>query len=87
MSAISFTRTIQSSSAEDDWMVLVNEIADMTVFTDTKSWYNGSNIEEKAKSFLPFIGVPVYTEMLDEIVSESSLKLFRPTFLCKPALQ
>ena len=60
-----------TKTAEDDWMVLVNEIADMTVFTDTKSWYNGSNIEEKAKSFLPFIGVPVYTEMLDEIVSES----------------
>ena len=60
-----------SQTAEDDWMVLVNEIADTTVFTDTKSWYNGSNIETKAKSFLPFIGVPVYTEMLDEIVSEN----------------
>ena len=60
-----------TKTAEDDWMVLVNEIADMTVFTDTKSWYNGSNIEEKAKSFLHFIGVPVYTEMLDEIVSEN----------------
>ena len=60
-----------TKTAEDDWIVLVNEIADMTVFTDTKSWYNCSNIEEKAKSFLPFIGVPVYTEMLDEIVSES----------------
>ena len=59
-----------SQTAEEDWMVLVNEIADMTVFTDTKSWYNGSNIETKAKSFLPFIGVPVYTEMLEEIVAE-----------------
>ena len=59
-----------SKTAEEDWMVLVNEIADMTVFTDTKSWYNGSNIETKAKSFLPFIGVPVYTEMLEEIVAE-----------------
>ena len=59
-----------SKTAEDDWMVLVNEIADTTIFTDTKSWYNGSNIEEKAKAFLPFIGVPVYTEMLEEIVSE-----------------
>jgi cyclohexanone monooxygenase len=59
-----------SKTAEEDWMVLVNEIADMTVFTDTKSWYNGSNIETKAKSFLPFIGVPVYTEILEEIVAE-----------------
>ena len=60
-----------TKTAEDDWMVLVNEIADMTVFTDTKSWYNGSNIDSKAKAFLPFIGVPVYTELLDEVVSEN----------------
>ena len=59
-----------SETAEEEWMSLVNEIADMTVFTDTKSWYNGSNIEEKAKAFLPFIGVPVYTEMIEEIVNE-----------------
>ena len=60
-----------SETAEEDWMKLVNEIADMTIFTDTKSWYNGSNIDSKAKAFLPFIGVPVYTEMLEEVVSEN----------------
>jgi cation diffusion facilitator CzcD-associated flavoprotein CzcO len=56
--------------AEDEWMELVNEIADMTIFTSTKSWYNGSNIEDKAKAFLPFIGVPVYTEKLEEITAD-----------------
>ena len=60
-----------SATAEEEWMTLVNEIADMTIFTDTKSWYNGSNIEEKAKAFLPFIGVPVYTEMIEDVVSEN----------------
>jgi cation diffusion facilitator CzcD-associated flavoprotein CzcO len=60
-----------SETAEEDWMKLVNEIADMTIFTDTKSWYNGSNIDSKAKAFLPFIGVPVYTEMLEAVVSEN----------------
>ena len=59
-----------SQTAEDEWMLLVNEIADTTIFTDTKSWYNGSNIDNKAKAFLPFIGVPVYTELLEEVVSE-----------------
>jgi cyclohexanone monooxygenase len=59
-----------SQTAEDEWMILVNEIADTTIFTDTKSWYNGSNIDNKAKAFLPFIGVPVYTELLEEVVSE-----------------
>ena len=56
--------------AEDEWMELVNEIADMTIFTSTKSWYNGSNIEDKAKAFLPFIGVPAYTEKLEEITAD-----------------
>ena len=59
-----------SQTAEDEWMILVNEIADTTIFTDTKSWYNGSNIDNKAKAFLPFIGVPVYTELLEQVVSE-----------------
>jgi cyclohexanone monooxygenase len=54
---------IESSlSAEEEWMELVNEIAGMTIFKSTESWYNGSNIDTKAKAFLPFIGVPVYTE-------------------------
>ena len=59
-----------SQTAEDEWMILVNEIADTTIFTDTKSWYNGSNIDNKAKAFLPLIGVPVYTELLEQVVSE-----------------
>jgi len=58
-----------TETAEDEWMQLVNEIADTTIFTSTKSWYNGSNIEGKAKSFLPFIGVPAYTEKLEEITA------------------
>ena len=63
---------IESSlSAEEEWMDLVNEIAGMTIFKSTESWYNGSNIDNKAKAFLPFIGVPVYTEKLEEITSNN----------------
>ena len=51
-------------------MDLVNEIADMTIFTDTKSWYNGSNIDTN-KAFLPFIGVPVYAEMLKRLLQKT----------------
>ena len=40
-----------SKTVEDEWMILVNEIADTTIFTDTKSWYNGSNIETKQRLF------------------------------------
>ena len=63
---------IESSiAAEEEWMELVNEIAGMTIFKSTESWYNGSNIEDKANAFLPFIGVPVYTEKLEEITSNN----------------
>ena len=48
-------------------MKLVNEIADMTVYTSVESWYNGSNIKEKSKEFLPFIGVPVYSEQIEDV--------------------
>ena len=43
----------------------------MTIFKSTESWYNGSNIDSKAKAFLPFIGVPMYTEKLDEITENN----------------
>jgi cyclohexanone monooxygenase len=63
---------IESSlAAEEEWMDLVNEIAGMTIFKSTESWYNGSNIDTKAKAFLPFIGVPVYAEKLEEITSNN----------------
>ena len=63
---------IESSlAAEEEWMSLVDEIAGMTIFKSTESWYNGSNIDNKAKAFLPFIGVPMYTEKLDEITENN----------------
>ena len=63
---------IESSlAAEEEWMSLVDEIAGMTIFKSTESWYNGSNIDNKAKAFLPFIGVPMYTEKQDEITENN----------------
>ncbi|MBE19338.1 MAG: cyclohexanone monooxygenase [Gammaproteobacteria bacterium] len=63
---------IESTKAvEDEWMVLVNEVADQTVYKSCNSWYNGSNIEEKAKDFLPFIGVPPYTEKITEVAEQN----------------
>tara|TARA_Y100001970_G_scaffold6943_2_gene7978 strand:- start:36095 stop:37699 length:1605 start_codon:yes stop_codon:yes gene_type:complete len=55
--------------AEEEWMKVVNDIADMTIYKSTESWYNGSNIESKSKEFLPFIGVPMYTEKIEEVAS------------------
>jgi cyclohexanone monooxygenase len=65
-SVIESTKTV-----EDEWMILVNEVADQTVYKSCKSWYNGSNIDEKAKEFLPFIGVPPYTEKITEVAEQN----------------
>jgi len=46
-------------------------VADLTVYKSCKSWYNGSNIDEKAKEFLPFIGVPPYTEKITEVAEQN----------------
>ena len=65
-------KVIESTKAvEEEWMTLVNEVADLTVYKSCNSWYNGSNIEEKAKDFLPFIGVPPYTEKITEVAEQN----------------
>ena len=65
-------KVIESTTAvEEEWMDLVNEVADQTVYKSCNSWYNGSNIEEKANDFLPFIGVPPYTEKITEVAEQN----------------
>ena len=65
-------KVIESTKAvEEEWMALVNEVADLTVYKSCNSWYNGSNIDEKAKEFLPFIGVPPYTEKITEVAEQN----------------
>ena len=65
-------KVIESTKAvEEEWMTLVNEVADLTVYKSCNSWYNGSNIEEKAKDFLPFIGVTPYTEKITEVAEQN----------------
>ena len=59
-----------TQSVEDEWMALVDEIAGQTVYKSCSSWYNGSNIGEKAKEFLPFIGVPPYSEKINEVAEQ-----------------
>ena len=59
-----------TQSVEEEWMALVDEIAGQTVYKSCSSWYNGSNIGEKAKEFLPFIGVPPYSEKINEVAEQ-----------------
>ncbi|MEK4427037.1 flavin-containing monooxygenase [Solibacillus sp. FSL K6-1523] len=45
-----------SKEAEDAWSEHTREVAEMTLYTKGDSWYTGSNIEGKPRSFLIYLG-------------------------------
>ena len=44
-----------TESAEEEWMKHVKETSELTLYTTCNSWYNGSNLDGKSKTFLPYI--------------------------------
>ena len=57
-----------TSTAEDDWVVHVNEVADGTLYPEANSWYVGANIPGKTRVFMPYVGgLGRYSEICDEI--------------------
>ena len=65
-----YARVEATVEAEDAWVAHVNEVADATLYTKTKSWYIGSNIPGKAPVFMPYIGFPDYVRKCDEVVAK-----------------
>lgn len=51
-----FTSTEARADAAAAWTTHGLELADRTLFGSAPSWYTGSNIEGKARGFLPYIG-------------------------------
>lgn len=45
-----------SKEVEDAWSKHTREVAEMTLYTKGDSWYTGSNIEGKPRSFLIYLG-------------------------------
>jgi len=62
--------TIEPSvQAESDWVRMINEMADMTLFPRAESWYMGANIPGKPRGLLTFVGgAPAYRAICAEIV-------------------
>ena len=59
------------TSAEDDWVLHVNEVAKGTMYTapSCNSWYLGANIEGKPRIFMPYVGgYPRYKERCEQVV-------------------
>ncbi|KKK39198.1 cyclohexanone monooxygenase [Mesobacillus campisalis] len=45
-----------SREAEEEWSRHCREVAEMTLYVKTDSWYTGANIEGKPRSFLIYLG-------------------------------
>ena len=75
--AIGYVRSAGCRSMEptkdrqDEWVAHHDEVANMTLLTQTKSWYTGANIEGKPIRLLSYIGgVGTYRDICNEIQAE-----------------
>jgi cyclohexanone monooxygenase len=59
------------ADAEDEWVSLVGQIADFTLFPKANSWYVGANVEGKPRVFMPYVGgVGTYRQHCDEVAAQ-----------------
>ena len=60
-----------TESAEQAWMVHVDEVAQSTLFPRADSWYIGANIPGKPRVFMVYVGgVGAYRTICDEIAAK-----------------
>ncbi len=65
------TRSQPSKAAEDAWVAQVAEVADVTLLAKTDSWYTGSNVPGKKRTFLIWAGGnPAYREILADVAAK-----------------
>jgi cyclohexanone monooxygenase len=68
-----YTSVEAEIDAQDAWCEHVNEVAQGTMYTapSCNSWYNGQNIEGKARVFLPYVGgLPAYMVKCNEVAAD-----------------
>ncbi len=60
------------STAEQEWVDHVNDVANATLFPSANSWYMGANIPGKPRVFMPYIGgCGVYREKCDSVAAKN----------------
>jgi len=58
-------------TAQDEWVAIVNDIAQGTLYVKANSWYLGSNIEGKPRVFLPYAGgLAAYRDACDAVAAD-----------------
>jgi len=60
-----------TAEAEQAWVAHVAEVGGYTLFPTTDSWYMGSNVPGKARTFMPYIGgVGAYRSKCDDVAAK-----------------
>lgn len=49
---------------EDQWVDHGNQVAAMTLYVQSNSWYLGANIPGKTRVFMPYIGISLFYHLL-----------------------
>jgi cation diffusion facilitator CzcD-associated flavoprotein CzcO/acetyl esterase/lipase len=63
-----------TQTAEDGWVLHVNDCANLTLHTSANSWYIGANVPGKPRVFMPYIGgVDKYRLACDEVAGNEYL--------------
>ena len=65
-----YTRIEASVQAEVECVQHVNQVANDTIYTSCNSWYLGTNILGKPRSFMPLIGFPPYAERYQQVATD-----------------
>jgi cyclohexanone monooxygenase len=66
----SFTTIEPTLAAEDAWVEHVNELASHTLYPLANSWYLGSNIPGKPRTFMPYVGgLGTYRKKCDAVAA------------------
>ena len=67
-----YVRIEAEQSAEDQWVVHNNEVANATLYPKANSWYMGANIPGKTRIFMPYVGgVHRYHKRCNEIIDNN----------------
>jgi cyclohexanone monooxygenase len=59
------------TSAEEQWVAHVNEVAHGTLYPQANSWYMGANVPGKPRIFMPYIGgVGAYRQICNDVAAK-----------------
>jgi cation diffusion facilitator CzcD-associated flavoprotein CzcO len=66
-----WTTVEATEDAQEAWVDVVRDVAEVTLFPKANSWYLGANIPGKKRVFMPYVGgFAPYREHCDEVVAE-----------------